>query len=108
MSEGKRMADTISAAAAWVPDARISFVSQQDLFGPAGAEGGVAHIPGSTFAADPPPSLVVDFVTLTPDASGWTDLAAAQDQPSPTGGVGYVSDVQGASGPVIVGALATD
>lgn len=106
------MNDTISASAALVSDdARINFVvpeTRQDLTGPDGADGGVAHIPGSTFAADAPPSLVITFVTLTPDASGWTDVGAAQDQPSPTVSAGYVSDVQGPTGTVIVGALGSD
>ena len=106
------MTDTISASAALVfDDARISFVvpgSRQDLTGPTGADGGGSHISGSSFAADAPPSLVVNFVTLTPDASGWMGIAAAQDQPSPTVSGGYVTDAPGVSGAVIVGALGGD
>src|SRR5689334_18164090 len=100
------MADTISAAATWSQgDPQMGFIVPVDVA--AGPDRVVAPIQ-SAAVNDAPPGLVVDFVTLTADASGWTyDPAAGYppEQASPTvSGYAAAAAVDDA-GPVVLGGL---
>jgi hypothetical protein len=98
------MADTISAATAWSPaDLSLGFMAPVDVS--AGLDPEAAHIAGSTHVAAAAPGLAVDFMTLTPDASGWTyDSARPTSYDQPSSIAGYAVIVPDDNGPVVLAA----
>ncbi|MBN8925333.1 MAG: hypothetical protein BGO51_07760 [Rhodospirillales bacterium 69-11] len=97
------MADTVSAASAWVvSDTRLSFLAPQDL--PAVPDDGAARVAGAIANADPLPGLIVNFTTLAPDANGWL----ADPNGAPASISGYAAVFPDSSTPVIVGALGSN
>jgi hypothetical protein len=104
------MNDTVSAATAWGSgDARLNFLDVGDYGAAPGPVG--SHISGSAYSVDAAPGLIVNFVSLSPDASGWgsvigLDQAAAPLEALPPTVSGFAS-MPDTSSPVIVGALSS-
>jgi hypothetical protein len=90
------MSDTVSAAtSAGVDDGGLTFITTAS----AGIAGSL-HVPGGVQAEVTPPTLIVQFTTLTPDFQGL--LPDPLFQPTDTGAAIYVLSVPSDLDSVIV------
>jgi hypothetical protein len=111
VNEDDRMNDTVSAANAWVPsDVRLNFVGGADTV--VSPDWEAAHISGAVHTSDASSTLIVNFMTLSPDAYGWPaastmDLIPATVDQMPPSISGFSASIPDDAAPMIVGALSS-
>jgi hypothetical protein len=109
VDEDHWMNDTVSAANAWVPsDVRLNFMGVAETV--VSPDWSSAHIAGAAHSSDASSTLIVNFVTLSPDSYGWTaatntDPAPAIMDQMPASISGFSAGIPDAAAPVVVGAL---